>query len=118
MPISGYQVEWVINQRRRWRGLVEMVERRLRSLSDKVDLSPEGSAQARQQAGLPPKPTQVPPTRGGDVWPEDLADRRSFGPAVDYELERRAGSFMRPKFPPHPSPTRIPRAKRKDAPPE
>jgi hypothetical protein len=113
VPISSYQVEWVINQRKRWRGLVRMVERKWRALGDRVELSEAGSEQARRQAGPPPKPTQVAPTRSGDVWPLDLAERTSYGPAVDYERERRAGSFMKPKYPPFPPPLKIPKMKRK-----
>lgn len=105
MPISSYQVEWLINQRRRWRGLVQMVERRWHALADKVDLSGEGCRTSREAAAIPPRLVKVSPSRGGRVWPVDLADRRSYGEAADYELERRAGSFMRPRYPPYPSPT-------------
>lgn len=104
MPISSYQVEWLINQRRRWRGLVQMVERRWHSLADKVELSAEGSEGSREDATMPPRLVKVSLSREGGLWPVDLADRRSYGEAVDYELERRAGSFMRPKYPPYPSP--------------
>ncbi len=105
MPTSSYQVEWLINQRRRWRGLVRMVERGLRSLGDRVEVSGEGGRQARELGTPPPRVTKVSPYREGGIWPADLADTRSRGAAVDYELERRAGSFMEPKYPPYPSPT-------------
>lgn len=115
MPISGYQVEWLINQRRRWRGLVRMVERRWRALGDRVDLSGEGSEQARRLGSAPPRLVKARPSQPGGVWPVDLADRRSYGAAVDYELERRAGSFMHPKYPSYPSPTRFPKVKARRA---
>ncbi len=114
VPISGYQVEWLINQRRRWLGLVRMVERGWRSLGDRVELSIEGSEQARRLPGRPPRLVKVPRSRTGDVGPADLAERESRGPVVDYELERRAGSFLRPPYPSFPSPAKIPRVRRKE----
>lgn len=90
MPISSYQVEWLIHQRRRWRGLVRMVERALFAAPDKIELSTEGRMQAVEQ--------HPGPKAGAEqLWPIDLADRTVYPEPVAYELERRAGSFMRPK---------------------
>ena len=103
MPISSYQVEWLIHQRRRWRGLKQMVARALFASPDKVELSQQG----REQSGEA-RPAQDRPRNGADLWPEDLADRHVYPPPVAHELERRAGSFMKPKYVPQP-PAKIPR---------
>ena len=115
MSASGYQVEWLIHQRRRWRGLVRMVEERLFPPHDPVELSRLGSEQAHAHAAPPPRAKEVPARAEGEVWPADLADPTQYPPAVDYELERRAGSFMRPKYPPGPAPSNIPKIRRKEA---
>ncbi len=110
MPISSYQVEWLIHQRRRWRGLLRMVERTLFAAPDPVELSPEG----REQAVDLPAP-QPRGAAGADIWPADLADRHPYPEPVAHELERRAGSFMRPKVLPHPPRPGIPRVRPKEA---
>ena len=110
MPISSYQVEWLIHQRRRWRGLVKMVERALSAAPENTELSTEGRKQAVEQRSsnsAGPEP--------GKVWPADLADRRVYPQPVAYELERRAGSFMRPRFMPSNPPPPIPRVDLWDA---
>ncbi len=112
MPISSYQVEWLIHQRRRWRGLVRMVEERLFPPHDPVELSPRGAEQAQAEAAPPPRARRAPARAQGEVWPIDLANVTQYPSAVDYELERRAGSFMRPKVAPHPAPPTIPKIKR------
>ncbi|MCZ6729913.1 MAG: hypothetical protein O7C61_09400 [SAR324 cluster bacterium] len=109
MAISSYQVEWLIHQRRRWRGLLRMVERALLSGGDRVQMSEEADQRTAQQA---PKPRRKAPET--EIWPVDLADSTVYPPAVAYELERRAGSFMQPKYPHDPPPAGIPRLKPKE----
>ncbi len=113
MPLSSYQVEWLIHQRRRWHGLLQMVERALFSGGDKVQLSEEAGSQA---AELTPQPRT--PVRDPEVWPLDVADSTAYPPSVDYELERRAGSFMEPSYPAHPPPAGIPRVRHPEPDPE
>ena len=91
MPISSYQVEWLIHQRRRWQGLVNMVERALIASPEKIELSTEGRQQAAEQsAGNDAEPQDQ------SRWPVDQADHTVHPEPVEFELERRAGSFMQP----------------------
>jgi len=111
MPMSGYRVEWIINRLRRWRGLVAMVERRRKASPDRVELSEEGSAaQHALEGGL--RFEAFPPEEPPGHWPAQLADPTVYPPSVSYELERRAGSLMRPKYPPEPPPAGIPKMRR------
>lgn len=104
MPISSYQVEWLIHQGRRWRGLVQMVEKALTATPDHIELSAEGRRQAvEQRSPAEPKAGAEP------LWPADQADRTVHPEPVLYELERRAGSFMRPKVLPSQPRQPIPR---------
>ena len=104
MPISSYKVEWLIHQRRRWRGLVDMVERALSATPERIELSTE----AREQA----VGNRAPDSAGvnsNKIWPADIAEGEVYPQPVAYELERRAGSFMKPKYVPSNPPPPIPR---------
>ena len=108
MPLSGYRVEWIINRLRRWQGLVAMVERRRKASPDRVELSEEGTAaQQALEPGL--RFEAFPPPEAPGHWPGELADPTVYPPVVGYELERRAGSLMRPKYSPGPPPAGIPK---------
>lgn len=110
MAISSYQVEWLIHQRRRWRGLVNMVERALSAAPEKTELSTEGRMQAVEQ-----RASDAAGAESEKKWPVDLAERKVYPQPVAYELERRAGSFMRPRYIPSNSPPPIPRVDLWDA---
>lgn len=120
MAISSYQVEWLIHQRRRWRGLVNMVERALDAAPDKTELSAEGRMQAAERRASDAATAQPGTEPGAEpmktkTWPADLAERKVYPQPVAYELERRAGSFMRPRFIPSNAPAPIPRVDLWDA---
>ena len=85
---------------------------------DPVTVSEEAGQRSRSFGpGSPghgaPRPKSAPAVRSENLWPADLEDGTSRDEAVAYEMERRAGSFMRPKYPPFPPPKGIPKAKRR-----
>lgn len=84
MNYSGYQIETVLRQLRRLRGL--LFERIPSERSDSVLLSEEGRSQARTvhlvEPGAPPCTVLA------------IYDRTRYPPAVERELDRRAESFV------------------------
>jgi hypothetical protein len=86
MHYSGYQIETVLRQLRRLRGL--LFERIPAERTDSVELSPEARERARTvrlvQPGEPVRTVVA------------IYDATRYPPAVERELERRAASFTVP----------------------
>lgn len=95
MGFSSYQIGRLLAHFRLWRGL-----NCIDTANDPVAVSAEATARSGS-AAVPPVP------RGGS--PAHVADRRVYPPIVEEELERRAGSFMDPKYPEQSPSSRIPR---------
>jgi len=105
MPLSSFQVEWLLHRIRQRRGAVNKKARE-KYEKDQVSLSAGGMEKvATDSHGRESRADALLQ----NTWPVDLQERVVRPPVVDYEMERRAGSFMRPKFPPWPPPATIPR---------
>jgi len=91
MPVSSYQVQRLLREFRRIRGQGR-VEERPGPDADRVMLSEQGDQLVQSQREHRASTKMMP----GEVFPGDLADRKPLTPAVEHELERRAGSFMNP----------------------
>lgn len=112
MAASSYQMERILNRLRRLHGSARRALfwkiSGIRSFQEeRVVLSEESILHySGQEALIDEGPYDY------ETWPMDLADFTPHPAAVEYELERRAGSFMRPKYPPYPPPSDIPKMKR------
>lgn len=84
MNYSGYQIESVLRQLRRLRGM--LLAAPPPAGQDPVHLSEEG----RQQAGTVRLLSRGEPPR----TVRGLYDHRSYPPVIERELERRAESFL------------------------
>lgn len=106
MAISSYQVEWLLTRLRRLHQAAPIRPAGAPHGPELVELTEQGADRSRQR-DAPPRPRPR-----SDIWPADMADTTARPPAVRFELERRAGSFMRPKFAPSPPRLPIPKMKR------
>lgn len=105
MPLSSYQVQWLITRLRRMTGGPQGGATN-GDRSVKVELTGQAAEWARESRPPPP-----PPPREA-LWPADMADATERAPAVRFEMERRAGSFMRPRVRPALPPPSIPKMRR------
>jgi len=105
MPVSSYQVQRLLQEFRRIRGMTP-VEEKPGPDADRVLFTEQADQLAQVQREQRALLDQKQP-----VWPEELQDRTPRPPSVDYELERRAGSFMQPPVELIP-PLTIPKMKR------
>ena len=106
MTISSYQIGRLLARLRVW----HHAPARHAAPSEHVALS----AQAAPHNGGPYEPEdfeQALRAAAGAPIPADVVDQRPLPPVVDYELERRAGSFLDPRYPNFGPPAGIPRAK-------
>ena len=93
MPASSYQMEWLLHRLRRWMGYPVTGPQ---GAGDRLSVS--GASRAKGH-GLQP-----PPRRRGEA----VRDAHLRPPPVEDELERRAGSFMRPPYPQPPLASKVP----------
>ncbi len=97
MRYSSYQIERLLERLRQWLG-----QPAPRRWHDPVRVSRRGAtAAARLERTEPPPPLASLAA---------VRDRQRRPPAVEYEQERRAGSFLEPPYPETPAPP-IPRAR-------
>jgi hypothetical protein len=113
MAYSSYQVQRMVTRLRRAR----------QSAARALGIAPESAAagpgadrvqlslRAREQAAAVADSLRLPP--GTPVSPATIVDDAPLALPIRIELERRAGSFMRPPLVPAPAQTPIPRARRK-----
>jgi hypothetical protein len=111
MATSSYQVQRMVSRLRRAR------QSAARALGVAPDAASAGadrvqlSLRAREQAAAAADSLRLP--AGTPVSPATIVDDAPLPLPVRIELERRAGSFMRPPLAPAPSPAAIPRVRRK-----
>ena len=98
MEVSTYQMERLLRRLTRW---VHWPARRTQSGEDRY--SPSGEVRERSQAKPPPR---LRPTASAAPEPTPRP------PVVAEELERRAGSFMKPPYPQPPRPSHVPRLRK------
>jgi hypothetical protein len=97
MNYSGYQIESVLRQLRRLRGLL-LARREPTVGDDPVHLSESARSQA-QTVRLVTAEDAPPPGR----TVREIYDETRHAPRVERELERRARSFLDPSHPPEPA---------------
>ncbi|MDH4248756.1 MAG: hypothetical protein OEW39_13175 [Deltaproteobacteria bacterium] len=99
MLVSSFQMERVLHRLARWIGWPR-------------GSAPRGGDPVTKSAGvLLRAPGKIPPRlKHGPITPKRMGGRH---PAVLEEVERRAGSFMEPPYPPSPRPSHVPRLKAK-----
>ena len=117
MGYSSFQVQRLMTRLRRARQAAQTAPAAAPEQSasapgpDLVRLSRLAQAQAAETA----EEIRLPP--GAPVTTASIVDREPVPLPTRIELERRAGSFMRPPHPPSPGPLPIPRARRAITPP-
>ena len=103
MEVSTYQMERLLQRLSRW---VHWPARRTNNGEDRY--SPSGEAHDRRQTK--PLPRLRPSVSAAPEPPPRP-------PLVAEELERRAGSFMKPPYPQPPKPSHVPRLRKPKNPP-
>ena len=106
MQYSGYQIESVLRRLRRLHGLLWRRNGAPPSADDEVSLTERAQVLSHSAAASAARP---PPEHRIEV--DRVTDATRFHRAVEWELERRAGSFMQPPLAPPTGAERIPRAK-------
>jgi hypothetical protein len=95
MNYSGYQIESVLRQLRRLRGLL-LARREPAAGDDPVNLSDSARSQARTVRLVTAEDAPGRTVR-------EIYDETRYAPRVERELERRAQSFLDPSHPPEPA---------------
>ncbi|MBI3993942.1 MAG: hypothetical protein HY342_11765 [Candidatus Lambdaproteobacteria bacterium] len=106
MSISSYQIGRLLARLRVW----YQAPPRHPVPSEHVALS-VSPGPSNGGASAPEDFAQMLRAAAGVPIPADVVDQRPLAPSVDYELERRAGSFLDPRYPGYGPPAGIPRAK-------
>ncbi len=109
MTVSSYQVELLVRRFRRWMDWAAGPLPAPPDQEEAVELSDTGRAWAQESSTVTPRQGSGPDVSN----PALVADRRVRAPAVEAELERRAGSFLRPPLPNPPEHNPIPRLRRR-----
>ncbi len=105
MPVSSYQAQQVLAELRKRLGL------------ENRPIATDGAVRV-STITIIEEETDTPPTRGAPpVVASSVVDRTAYPPAVEQELERRAGSFMMPNVAPQGSAKPIPKTASRRQPP-
>ena len=106
MNYSGYQIETVLRQLRRLRGML-LAGIEGPAGRDRVSLSEQGREQSHTVRLL--EPGEVAPVRR---TVREIRDDTRYPPPVERELERRADSFLDGELPRERAPSPIPKLRR------
>lgn len=106
MAISSYQIGRLLSRLREW----HHGPRRLAALPERVSLSADGAMHLDSRSPSSHTFDEVLQAAGGAPTAHHVSEAKSYPGPVDYELERRAGSFMNPPYPSFGPPSSIPKS--------